>query len=369
MSDSNINKAERFIAEIEAIIASKLYKRVSNVTINNAAIKEAFSQFVSDVEFGKSFSLMDILDSAETVVKGRDVKCFAGYLICAFDADNLPKNRFAARLIRKSIPNVFNLISRVQGLSINVSEFMNYQVLRFLPVAPEKASKLLLKAQKYGIKIEKVGEVLSQNKIIVTENNSIITSYDTDAIFESEPTSISLNDSNFIAYKKGYDSVLSVMLCNSVAKNNLIRFPVESDFSELLAYALGYYSALTYHKSYPIKTVYISDSSIGVASARPNVADGDYLYFLKLRNDANGLTDKVHYGQLYYYMSEKKKLGIIKDVLPIRENIETVIDHLCGENLTFEPISSMPEGDYGIIVSVGRGESVNGIKLGYFRDN
>ena len=88
---------------------------------------------------------------------------------------------------------------------------------------------------------------------------------------------------------------------------------------------------------------------------------------LKLRNDQNGLPDKVHYGQLYYYLGEKKKMNIIKDVLPIRENIGRVINRLSRADLEYVQLAQVPDNCFGVIVSVGRGESVNGVKLGYFK--
>jgi hypothetical protein len=81
------------------------------------------------------------------------------------------------------------------------------------------------------------------------------------------------------------------------------------------------------------------------------------------------MPEKAHYGQLYYYLNEKKKLNIIKDVLPVRENISKVINRLSRADLEYVSLSSIPEDCFGVIVSVGRGESVNGIKLGYFKDN
>lgn len=360
---------ERYILAFESVPATKLYTKISNVTINAPLIKDAFTRFIADVECGKSFSVMDILDSAESVAKQKDAKFFAGDEIYVFDEDLLPKNRFAKRLIEKSIGNVFHLISRVEGFSIDLSAVTNLQTLRYLPIPQEKSSKLLKKAEKNNVALKKAGNILSQQKIIFTDNNSIIKSYERDFFIADECDSVSLNESHVTAFKNGYDSVLSVLLCNAINKNNIVCFPLGGDLNDAFAFALGYYSALTYHKNFPIKTLYTSNSAISVASARPKVSDGDYLYFLKLRKDFNGMTDKIHFGQLYFYLGEKKKQGIIKDVLPIRENIENVIYHLCGEDLDFETITSFPEGDFGIIVSVGRGESVNGIKLGYFRDN
>ncbi|MBR4799373.1 MAG: hypothetical protein IK047_03830, partial [Clostridia bacterium] len=81
-----------------------------------------------------------------------------------------------------------------------------------------------------------------------------------------------------------------------------------------------------------------------------------------------GLPDKIHLGQLCYYLSEMKKRGIVKDVLPVKKNVDATIDRLCGETLEYSALADIPERCAGVIVSVRRGDSVNGIRLGFFRN-
>lgn len=365
----------RFAADIETIFSTALYKRISNVTIEEPTIRDAFSRFVSDVECGKTFSVIDMLGSAEAVVKGKSIKINAGAAVYSFDGDSLGDNRFSKFLLNNSTSSFFDLLSVQNGIAFDISCFNDSLVLaqtvRYLTVLPEKEQSVLKKAEKNGVKLTKVGELLSQNKIILTDKNDIVKSYDKDSIVfnDGDSESVSMGIAHLEAFKEGYNAVLSVILCNVVTKNNIVRFGLDGDLNTVCARALGFYTAVTYHRSIPLKFVLTLDSSVNVASARPDICDGDYLYFLKLRNDINGMTDKIHYGQLHYYLKEKRKNGIIKDVLPIRENIQNVINRLCGDSLEYEKLADLPDNCFGIIVSVGRGESVNGVKLGYFRDN
>ena len=125
---------------------------------------------------------------------------------------------------------------------------------------------------------------------------------------------------------------------------------------------------MTYLKNIPVRFVFTQDDNISVAVSRPNVYDGDYLYLLRVNSDVNGMPDKAHFGQLVYYLNEKKRMGIIKDVLPVGENTKRIINRLCNESLEFDSMCDAPLDSFGIIVSVGRGESVNGIRLGCFKN-
>ena len=69
------------------------------------------------------------------------------------------------------------------------------------------------------------------------------------------------------------------------------------------------------------------------------------MYLLKVRSDAYGLPDKSHFGQLYYYLTEKKKEGIIKDVLPVRENIQKTIFRLSGDKLEYVELEKYLHAD------------------------
>lgn len=51
------------------------------------------------------------------------------------------------------------------------------------------------------------------------------------------------------------------------------------------------------------------------------------------------------------------------------ENIQAVLKRLQGDSMVYESLAAIPDKSFGAIVSVPRGESVNGIKLGYFKGN
>ena len=280
---------------------------------------------------------------------------------------------FLNKLFNKSCAGIYSLLSLHNGIALNIDSVGNSiqaaETKRFIVVPPKKVGKILETSGRLGLNIVKTGEVLSSNKAIFTKGNEIVASIDKSCFINDDKTSIGLSADNYRAFVSGFNAVYSFVLCNSVSSNNILRFGLGGGIENVCARALGYYSALTYLKCAPIRFVFTAEDSASVAVGRPTVIDGDYLYLLRVRNDVNGLPDMAHFGQLVYYLNEKKRLGIIKDVLPVGENTNRVINRLCNDKLSFVSMAEIPSSAFGIIVSVGRGYSVNGIRLGCFKDN
>ncbi len=351
---------------------SVLYKKVGAVNINEVRISNVFSRFIKYVECSDSFTVMDIINCAEAVIKDKEPNENAGNIIFAYDHRANSNRRLMKKLFKNSYCGIYSLFSLHNGVTVDISAFGNNfaaaETKRFLVAQPKKAQKLFEQAKKNSVNIEKVGEVISTEKILITSGNEVVSSADRAIINNSEKTSLNLNGEHFEAFLSGYNAVFSLVLCNSISSNNILRFGLGGSFENVCARALGYYSALTYLKNAPIRFVFTSEDNATVAVGRPNVGDGDYLYLLRVNNDINGMPDKAHFGQLAYYLNEKKRLGIIKDVLPIGENTKRIITRLCSDSLTFEYMSELPMNCFGVIVSVGRGESVNGLRLGCFKN-
>ncbi len=354
-------------------IYSVLYKRINNVTINDIRIRDAFVRFVKDVECGTSLSVAEILYSSEAVLKKGEINENSGNYIFAYDSLTTDK-KLNAKLIKNSVGNVYSLFALHNGVSLDINaiggSLKAAEAKRFAVLSPKKASKLLAKAKEKGLTLVQCGEMLATNKIVIKNGFEMIEIIDKSRIdINSEACSITLGQEHFSSFVNGYLSACSVVLCDSITNNNVIRFAIGGDINNTFARALGYYCAITYFKALPVKYVFTGETVSTVAVPRPNVKDGDYLYLLKVRNDQSGMPDMAHLQQLLMYLADKKRAGIIKDVLPVRENIQGVFNRLCSENITYEQIDEFPVGCFGIIVSVSRGDSVNGIKLGFFKYN
>ena len=363
--------SENLTLDLTEGLHSVLYKKIGNLTIGDARIANVFSNFLKEVECGKSFRIIDILASAENVVKGGEPKENGGNLVYCYDYINIANKNVANKLLANSIGGLYSLIAVHNGIALDIdsvgSSVPAAESRRYLIIPPKKEAKFLEIARYNEIKLVKAGEIITENKIYLSRNNEIIATVDKGLINSDDALSVAINESHYSSFIAGYNAVCSLALCNCISVNNLVRFGLGGDIASICARALGIYSALTYLKLLPLRMVYTNEATVSVAVSRPNIADGDYLYMLKLRNDQNGLPDKVHYGQLYYYLGEKKKMNIIKDVLPIRENIGRVINRLSRADLEYVQLAQVPDNCFGVIVSVGRGESVNGVKLGYFK--
>lgn len=352
---------------------SVLYKKINNVTINDSRIAEVFSRFLKEVECGGSFSVMDILTASESVVKGTEPNENAGNLIYCYDHLYIANKSVAAKLLNNSVGGIYSLFAIHNGIALDIdavgSSIPAAEAKRYLLIPPKKERKFLEIAGYNDILLVKAGVVIAENKIHLSRNDEIIASVDKAVMQDNSHNSIAIGPEHYAAFTAGYNAVCSLTLCNCVGYNNLIRFGLGGNLSEICARALGVYCALSYLKTLPVRMIFTNENKATVAVSRPNVGDGDYLYLLKLRNDSNGLPDKAHFGQLFYYLNEKKRLNIIKDVLPVRENIDKVIFRLSNTDAEYVSLAQVPENCFGVIVSVGRGESVNGIKLGYFKGN
>lgn len=365
--------SENLTNDLSNGLHSVLYKKINNITITDSRIAEVFAHFMKEVECGKTFRIIDVISCAESVVKNGSPKENAPAEIYCYDHLNIKDKNVSSKMLSLSVGGIYTLFSIHNGLALDIdaigSSVPAAEAKRYLLLPPKKVKKYLEIAKYNNIQLTKAGEIITDNKIYLARNNQVIAEVDKTAFDTEEAVSVALGAENYSSFVAGYNAVCSLALCDCVGGNNIIRFGLGDGVANCCAKALGVYAAMTYLKLLPVRMVYTTESSVSVAVSRPNIADGDYLYLLKLRNDGNGMPEKAHYGQLYYYLNEKKKLNIIKDVLPVRENISKVINRLSRADLEYVSLSSIPEDCFGVIVSVGRGESVNGIKLGYFKDN
>ena len=223
-------------------------------------------------------------------------------------------------------------------------------------------------AKSYGIDLIKAGSILAENKLILTKGNAVLEETEKSLFYnDTDKNSIVIDESCYNDFLDGYKAVCSYSSCVKVNDNNLLRISLSGSLAQLCARALGIFEAMLNTKLMPVTMFFTNDSCCSVAVRRPVIQDGDYLYLLRVRVQPDGLPDRNHLAQLNNYLYEMKHKNIIKDVLPLKENIISVINRLCSNNMEYMPLCGIPVGSFGVIVSVPRGFSVNGIKLGYFK--
>jgi len=338
-----------------------LYTRYSSATVNDEIIQKAFEDFS-----GNSISVAEILKSAEAVTMPSK-KINSGDLILM--ADNSFNN---SKITSNIMSGVHSLVAADKGFSLELDKIGSIeqaQIKQYVIVSEKSKKKLLKKASKANVSFTEVGKILSEDKIILKNSDNSTECIDKIEVYSNDNSSIVLGNYCFEAYLNGYLSVCSLKISDCISNNNILRFGLGGNPEMVLARALGVYAAAKLNKVFPIRVVFTDDNSTSVAVPRPIVSDGDYFYLLKLRTAENGIPDRIHFAQLCYYLTEKKREGVIKDVLPIKENIQSVFKRLQGDSLVYESLADLPDNSFGAIVSVPRGESVNGIKLGYFKCN
>ena len=287
-----------------------MFKTIKEVSITDSRIRDAFKLFVSNVEIDSTISIADIIFSADDIIRKHRLDENAGNLIFCYDKkpDNkkLLKNTVNGLFRLLSISNGFSLDLEAVGGSIKTADFKNYLI-----VPESKSNKFKKIAEREGIRLIKAGSLLSVNSVILTRGNEILEKYDKSTLISAEsPISVTIGSEHFEAFSKGYNSLLSYDLCNCISDNNVICFGLSSDFDSVFAGAIGYFAAVLKAKSVLNKIKFSLNSNVITASPRPEVTDGDYFYFLKLRNDNNELPDFTHFCQLKYYLTELKKRGV-----------------------------------------------------------
>lgn len=353
---------------------SVLFKRINSVNIRDLRMQNAFSLFLKSAECGKTISIGEIIYSVEAVLKGGEPDENADNLIYCIDYIPLIKHPSFPKLFKNSVAGIYSLFNIHNGMSIDLDaiggSISAAETKRFIVLKPKQANKIISLCTQNGIKISFVGKLLTSNKIILCRGNEIVETIDKNIISkDNQGVPVSIGNEHFSDFASGYNSVCSLMLCNCISSSNVLRFALGGDVNSVFARALGFFSAAMLFKAMPIRSVYSDESFSSIAVSRPSVSDGDYFYMLKVRNGSDGLPDKAHLMQLYYYLKEKKAKGVIKDVLPVRENIRGMINRLGNERLYYVPLGEIPSDCFGVIVSVGRGQSINGIELGYFKEN
>ena len=368
----NENILENNVGELETLLKgemhSLLYKRIGSIKIADARISKVFMKIAKEIEFDTTFSVAELFLGAEAVISKGKPKSLAGYVIYSYD-----KFSTNEKLAKNSVNGIFSLLALNNGLKIDLDaiggSYSAAELKRFLVIPANKIEKFQSIAQKDGILLTKAGEIVANNTITVLKDNAVIEVVDKSIIDKSsEPISVNITVDNYKAFTEAFLSVCTISLCDRVNVNNVVRFSCQNDINNLVAAAIGYYSAVSQLKYKNVKRLFTSDKRTSVAVPRPLVADGDYFYLLRLRMDEDGLPERPHLAQLNYYLGIKKNEGVIKNVLPVRENILSLLNRLAGDNLSFETLLELPENSYGVVVSVPRGESVNGIKLGYFKN-
>lgn len=350
---------------------SVLYRVISAVNINDGRLQEAFRRFVDNVEVGDAFTVGDVIFSAEKVLKQYSPKANAGDDIFVFDrvAGN---GKLFRKLLKYSFGGLYDLIGCRNGVLLDIDTIGGAvsaaEAKRFAVLKPSKGASLALQAQSAGINMIKAGNILAKNDVMICRGNETLDEFHKPEFYSEEAKNeVCLDGSDFESYANAYRAVCAYSSCNTVNDNNLMRFGLSGTLSEVFARALGFFSAMLYTKLMPARLVFANDALCSVAVPRPEIADGDYLYLLKVNCDADGIPERAHHGQLNFYLAEMKKRGVIKDVLPLKENIENVIARLCGKEYEYASLTEIPQQCFGVIVSVPRGLSVNGIKLGCFK--
>ena len=367
---SSTEFSEHIKQDLTEGLHSILFKPISGVTVNESRIGDSFREFISSAEQAASFTVGDIIFGAETVIKGGDPFPADGSGIWCIERPG--KGRYSQKLLKKSVGGVYALLGLRNGLCLDIDamggSLPSAEIKRFAILPDRKGAKIAAKAAAEGINMQECGSVLAGNSVIIKRGREVIASFDRSILFPREAAALSLGESFRADFDEGYKAVCTYSACRAVTENVIIRCGLGGGTESVCARALGYFKALMIFKSIPVNVVFTAESCCDVAVPRPNAQDGDYLFLLRVREDDSGLPDKIHLGQLCYYLSEMKKRGIVKDVLPVKKNVDATIDRLCGETLEYSALADIPERCAGVIVSVRRGDSVNGIRLGFFKN-
>lgn len=361
-------KSGLFLESLHSGKASVLFTPIYEVNISDTRLRDAFSAFINNVGVGESFRPIDIITAAESLLKRRSMYEYADTDIYCFDA---PDGQYVpASIMKYSVQGVYSLFSVHNGILFDIEaaggSIAKCESKRYILAPRRKAERLFKKCNSHGFDAKKCGSIVGTGIISILENGAVGASAPINTVFSAEKAAVALGSDNYGDYISTYRAVCAYTCCTAVESGNYLRFSLAGGLESVCARALGYFNAVLAARYLPIRAVFIPEGESTVAVPRPKCSDGDYVYLLKVRTDGSGVPDQAHHAQLEYYLADRTRAGIIKSILPLGENTENTIYRLCGESLDYVSLSAIPERCFGVVVTVPRGESVNGIKLGYF---
>ncbi len=371
-NEKSDNSDQIFMNLLTQGVYSILYKRISSVRIRDIRILAAFNHFIKNVDCGKSFSLAEILRITDCLLFSGKINENVGNKIFMYDPKNVKDNKVSDKLLKNSIGNIFFLLSLNNGIIFSTEVFSEkleiLETNRYLIVPPKKVEKFTKLCGENGIELSCIGEFSSENKIVFNQNGETHT-FDKNILSKNdEDNHLELTEKNFDSFMSGYNAVASLLLMDTVSENNILRLGIDGDFSSVLARFLGFYVGISDFKPKTFRMIFTTEAKFGVSVAKPLVSDGDYLYLLRLHNNQFEMTDKVHLNQLLNYLKEKNKIGAIKYAIPYAKGIETTLQKIVPDGIEYVSFEYQENDKFALVACVGRGESLNGVKIGYYKN-
>lgn len=367
--DENSVNLQNFIDSLTDGLYSILYKRISSVVIKDIRILAAFNHFIKHVECSKSFSLAEILRTTENLFLGTRINENAGNKIFMYDSKRVKDKKISEKLMKISISNLFSLFALNNGIIFSANIISekpeNLQLKRFIIATPKKAIKLNKLCEENGIDLTCIGEFSAENQIVFNENEQANVFDKNSLAKDDESNHIELTEAHFNSFMSGYNAVGSLLLLDTISDNNILRLGLDGDLASVFARFLGFYVGVNDFKPQAYRFIYTAEQKFDVSVSKPFVSDGDYLYLLRLHNNQFGMTDKIHLNQLFNYL--KEKISVIKYAFPYTNGIESTFDRIAPEGLEYVSLENVENDKFAIVACVGRGESLNGIKIGYYK--
>ncbi len=369
----NNETQETLPKEFEELLQSKLFYRVESVVIKNIRIRDVFASFTSEFDCVKSFSPVEILYAADALITGNKLDLQPESLIVSFDMDGNADKELQSELLKRSVSGIQSLLALKCGVILDLDALGDKlrvcQTARYLILSEKRYKKLSARMQKAGVAYRIVGRVSVEPRIVFHKGETVLKSIDRAELENANVIpSLELGDAEFSAFKNGYYSACSQSLCDCVSKSNIIQLGEDTTLANICATVLGIYSTSSLRDSSPARIALFNNSLINVAVSRPTVSDGDYVYYLKLSNDAFGLPNPSHFRQLAFYLREMKKIGVIHGIFSYREDITRILNRLSNDTIEYVPLIQPEISHFGVFVTVGRGETINGEKIGYFKN-
>ena len=167
-------------------------------------------------------------------------------------------------------------------------------------------------------------------------------------------------------FHDGAQAALTYYACADLQSNLFFHFPAELTLPQLLTAELGVYDALS---AYPVGTQpvrFSAGGSVSLIVPRIYPAAGDRLMALRPKMDENRILIPEELNKLRTYLAQAKTEGLIKGVLPLKRNILSMLDNLCGDGMRFEQEKDFPSG-FAVLAVAGRDAEVPGIQVGTFQ--
>lgn len=352
--------------------ATKLMTPVGRIKVADEETARALKRFLETTDVEETFRVCDLLLQARYEAKRiKEIRSMIKNGARLFLVDGTVTDAwFHAVLNSFSIRGICSLLTVCGGAELRVPTGMSAEDFAhssFVFLREKDANAIRSAAEQRGTaKLIEVGTVIEPGCLRIVEWGKTL-SYQLNELFPHAAVAMQLGDDCTEYFLQGRDAALGSYCSSGMPWVRSIRVAEELPFPQFMAAAIGLYDVWTEYRGSASVLRFATGTQVGFVVPRPEAVDGDVLYAFCPLCDEKGVPSHDQVERLRSFIADQYAKGNIKSVLPLKKNALSMIDRICGEELTYQPWTELPFGRFALLAIVPRGTEQPGTKLGVFQ--